>query len=76
MISQNLLNLVFFNFLSQKFFRYLVVFITLPLIFYTSVYSRGGNDYKKTETYALMKFAEILEEKKFPDASIHFENFF
>ncbi len=54
-----------FSFLSHKTLRYIVVIVTLPLIFYASIYSRAGINYKKTEAYAAMKFAEILEKKNF-----------
>lgn len=55
----------FFNFLSSKILRYIFVTAAIPLIFYTSLYSREAHDFKKTETYSIMRFAENLDKKKF-----------
>ena len=70
----------FYKFIFKKTILYFLIIITLPLIFYNSIYLRknieykhnvpyGNIEYKKKEPYAVMKFAEMLEKKNF-DKSI------
>ena len=58
----------------KKNILYLTIVITLPLIYYNSVSLRenvkykneipyGRMEYQKKEPYAIMKFAEMLDEK-------------
>ena len=54
-----------YDILVHKFFSYIIFVITLPLIFYVTIYLRANNDYEKSEGYAAMKFVEMLEKEKF-----------
>ena len=54
-----------YEILFHKFFSYTIFVITLPLIFYVTIYLRANNDYEKSEAYAAMKFVEMLEKEKF-----------
>ena len=60
-LKDTLLYKVFFH----KFFSYLIVVVTLPLIVYATIYLRANNDYEKSEAYAAMKFVEMLEKENF-----------
>ncbi len=75
----------FRNFIFKKTFFYILIIITIPLIFYNSIYIRknieynhnapyGNIDYKKKEPYAVMKFAEMLDEKKFDKSTKVFDS--
>ena len=61
--------------ISSKIILYTTIIITLPIIFYNSIYLRksteytydtpyGRMEYKKKEPYAIMKFVEMLDKKK------------
>ena len=56
---------IIYNYFYQKKFQYLFIIMTIPSIFYFTIYSRMNYEYKKTESYAVMKFVEILEKKNF-----------
>ena len=57
--------ILFNHLIFKKTILYITIFITLPLIFYTSIYERGNIEYKKKEPYAIMKFVEMLDKEKF-----------
>ena len=57
--------LEFFNVLFHRAFRYFILSLTIPSIFYVAILHRSGNDFKKTESYSIKKFVEILDKKNF-----------
>ena len=76
---------IFFNYytIKKKIF-YITIIITLPLIFYNSINLRetftyrddlpyGKMEYINKEPYAVMKFAEMLNKKKFDKSTKIFD---
>jgi hypothetical protein len=74
----------FNNYIFKKTVLYSTIIITLPIIFYNSIYLRksieykydtpyGRMEYEKKEPYAVMKFVEMLDKKKFDKSTKIFD---
>jgi len=78
------LNNFFNNYIFKKTVLYTAIIITLPIIFYNSINLRKSieytydtpykkMEYKKKEPYAIMKFVEMLDKKKFDKSTKVFD---